>query len=115
MTIANDGSMRRRAALWLSTRALFVSTAALAAAHINTLKGGVFGGCTDTAILGYDTVAHFNDGSRSRGRTPLLPTTRAPNGSSCHGRTWACSWPTRKSMRRSTVATAPTTQRRTTW
>jgi YHS domain-containing protein len=34
---------------------------------INTLKGGLFGGRTDTAILGYDPVAYFTAGKPMKG------------------------------------------------
>jgi YHS domain-containing protein len=40
---------------------LVMSTAASAAPPVNTLKGGFFGGRTDTAINGYDTVAYFTE------------------------------------------------------
>ena len=34
---------------------------------MNKLKGGVFGGRSDTAILGYDTVAYFIEGKPIKG------------------------------------------------
>lgn len=46
---------------------LGMATQALAAPAINTLKGGLFGGRTDTAILGYDSVAYFTDGKPVKG------------------------------------------------
>ena len=46
---------------------LFMTTA-LAAPPINTLKGGLFGGRSDTAILGYDTVAYFTEGKPVKGQ-----------------------------------------------
>lgn len=60
--------LRRRVVLMLGTAALLASTAATAAPPINTLKGGLFGGRTDTAILGYDTVAYFTDGKPVKGQ-----------------------------------------------
>jgi YHS domain-containing protein len=51
---------------------LLASTAALAAPPINTLKGGLFGGRTDTAILGYDTVAYFTDGKPVKGQDTFV-------------------------------------------
>jgi YHS domain-containing protein len=39
---------------------------------INTLKGGLFGGRTDTAINGYDTVAYFTDGKPVKGQDSLV-------------------------------------------
>jgi len=41
---------------------------AFAAPPINTLKGGLFGGRSDTAILGYDPVAYFTDGKPAKGQ-----------------------------------------------
>jgi YHS domain-containing protein len=52
----------------LGTAAVLASTAASAAPPINTLKAGLFGGRTDTAILGYDTVAYFTDGKPVKGQ-----------------------------------------------
>ena len=50
----------RRGVLALGVAALLFSTAARAAEPpINTLKNSTFGGRTDTAINGYDTVAYF--------------------------------------------------------
>ena len=42
--------------------------AARAAPPVNTLKGGLFGGRDDTAILGYDTVAYHTDGRAVKGQ-----------------------------------------------
>ena len=39
---------------------------------INTLKNSVFGGRTDTAINGYDTVAYFTEGKPVQGRDNLV-------------------------------------------
>ncbi len=44
-----------------------LGSAAWAAPPINTLKGGVFGGRADVAILGYDPVAYFSDGKPVKG------------------------------------------------
>jgi len=60
--------LRRRVVLMLGTAALLASTAATAAPAINTLKAGLFGGRSDTAILGYDTVAYFADGKPVKGQ-----------------------------------------------
>lgn len=57
----------RRIALAFGAAALLVSALLLAAPPINTLKGGWFGGHSDTAILGYDTVAYFTLGKPVRG------------------------------------------------
>jgi YHS domain-containing protein len=46
---------------------LGLSTASWSAAPINTLKPGLFGGHTDTAVQGYDTVAYFTDGKPVKG------------------------------------------------
>jgi YHS domain-containing protein len=45
----------------VSLAAMLLSAAAYAAPAINTLKGGLFGGYGDVAILGYDPVAYFVD------------------------------------------------------
>lgn len=42
--------------------------AARAAPPVNTLKGGLFGGRDDTAILGYDTVAYHTEGRAVKGQ-----------------------------------------------
>ncbi|MEG0869258.1 MAG: YHS domain-containing (seleno)protein [Hafnia sp.] len=44
-----------------SLTGVLLSTAVYAAPAINTLKGGLFGGHGDVAILGYDPVAYFVD------------------------------------------------------
>jgi YHS domain-containing protein len=61
----------RRFVLALGTLALFASTAVFAAPPVNTLKSGFFGGRTDTAILGYDTVAYFTAGKPVKGQDGL--------------------------------------------
>lgn len=47
---------------------LFVGAAAAASPPSNTLKTGLFGGRTDTAILGYDPVAYFTIGKPAKGQ-----------------------------------------------
>ena len=51
--------LNRRLALALGVASCFASPAALAAPPVNTLKAGLLGGRSDTAILGYDSVAYF--------------------------------------------------------
>jgi YHS domain-containing protein len=63
--------LSRRTALLLGAAALFASAAAHAAPPVNTLKPGLFGGRTDTAILGYDPVAYFTDGKPVKGLDTL--------------------------------------------
>jgi YHS domain-containing protein len=60
--------LKRRAMLLVGAAALFASAAAFAAPPVNTLKAGLFGGRSDTAILGYDTVAYFTDGKPTKGQ-----------------------------------------------
>jgi YHS domain-containing protein len=63
--------LSRRSSLLLGLAALLASTAALAAPPVNTLKAGLFGGSSDTAILGYDPVAYFTDGKPVKGQDSL--------------------------------------------
>lgn len=63
--------MSRRFALVLGAAALLASASVFAAPPINTLKGGLLGGRSDTAILGYDTVAYFTDGKPTKGQDAL--------------------------------------------
>jgi YHS domain-containing protein len=65
-------SLGRRVVLALGAATLLASTAAFAAPPINTLKGGLLGGRTDTAILGYDTVAYFTDGKPVKGQDAFV-------------------------------------------
>jgi YHS domain-containing protein len=66
-------SLTRRIVLLLGAAALFISTAAMAAAPaINTLKNSLLGGRTDTAINGYDTVAYFTVGKPVKGLDSLV-------------------------------------------
>ncbi len=51
---------------------LFSAAAVAAEPPINTLKTGVFGGRTDTAINGYDTVAYFTVGKPIKGVDSLV-------------------------------------------
>lgn len=51
-----------RRSLLIAAAALAFASAANAAPPVNTLKASLFGGRTDTAISGYDTVAYFTDG-----------------------------------------------------
>jgi YHS domain-containing protein len=60
-------SRSRRMALAITAAALFAATSAFAAPPINTLKNSLFGGSTDTAINGYDTVAYFTMGKAVKG------------------------------------------------
>ena len=60
--------LSRRFALVLGAATLFASSLAFAAPPVNTLKAGLFGGRTDTAILGYDPVAYFTDGKPAKGQ-----------------------------------------------
>jgi YHS domain-containing protein len=61
-------TLNRRTALALGVAAITFSAPALAAEPaINTLKTGLFGGRTDTAINGYDTVAYFTVGKPVKG------------------------------------------------
>ena len=69
--VSSSRSNRRTAlvrALALGAVAFLTSGAVLAAEPaINILKPGVFGGRTDTAINGYDTVAYFTVGKAVKG------------------------------------------------
>ena len=61
---------RRREMLLFS--AIWLAAAAQAAPPVNTLKAGLFGGSTETAILGYDPVAYFTDGKPVKGQDNLV-------------------------------------------
>jgi YHS domain-containing protein len=71
MTASLPRFVNRRVALLIAAGSLFASAAALAAPPANTLKQGLFGGRTDTAILGYDPVAYFTDGKPVKGQDAL--------------------------------------------
>lgn len=63
MLLTIQALLSRRRLLALGSGTLLCSLPALAAQPaINTLKNSVFGGRTDTAINGYDTVAYFTVG-----------------------------------------------------
>lgn len=61
------GRVGRRLLMVLVAAIAFAAGAAFAAPPVNTLKSGFFGGRTDTAINGYDTVAYFTDGKPVKG------------------------------------------------
>ena len=64
--------LSRRDVIALGISALLFSTAVRAAeAPINTLKNSAFGGKTDTAINGYDSVAYFTVGKPVKGQDSL--------------------------------------------
>jgi len=66
--------LTRRAAMAcaLAVAGMLVGTATSAAEPpINTLKNSLFGGRTDTAINGYDTVAYFTVGKPVKGQDAL--------------------------------------------
>jgi YHS domain-containing protein len=65
-------SRSRRLALALTAAALLANTGAFAAQPINTLKNGLLGGSSDTAISGYDTVAYFTVGKAVKGADTLV-------------------------------------------
>jgi YHS domain-containing protein len=65
--------LSRRSVLALgSTALLFSATARAAQPPINTLKNSVFGGRTDSAINGYDSVAYFTVGKPVQGQDNLV-------------------------------------------
>lgn len=67
--MASDNSfmiLLRRLLVVLGLAALFTGQA-VAAPPINTLTGGLFGGRSDVAIRGYDTVAYFTQGKPVKG------------------------------------------------
>jgi len=65
--------LHRRTALLAAACALLGATMATQAAQpsVNTLKTGLFGGRTDTAINGHDTVAYFTVGKPVKGLDTL--------------------------------------------
>ncbi len=74
MTTTHLGNLNRRATLAgaLGLFGLLLGTSAVAAEPpINTLKNGVFGGRTDTAVNGYDTVAYFTLSKPVKGQDTL--------------------------------------------
>jgi YHS domain-containing protein len=70
MSLSSSSSLTRRATLALATL-LFGAAALAAEPPINTLKNSLFGGRTDTAINGYDTVAYFTLGKPVKGQDTL--------------------------------------------
>jgi YHS domain-containing protein len=65
--------LSRRTMLALGSSALLFSLPSHAAqAPINTLKNSVFGGRTDTAVNGYDTVAYFSVGKPVMGKDTFV-------------------------------------------
>ena len=74
MSLVSSISLTRRIALSLgAVLALLFASAALAAEPpVNTLKNSLFGGRTDTAINGYDTVAYFTVGKPVKGQDSLV-------------------------------------------
>lgn len=71
MSDGHPRSLNRRHTLVLGIALFLASTAAFAAPPVNTLKSGIFGGRSDTAILGYDPVAYFTVGKPVKGRDDL--------------------------------------------
>ena len=63
--------LRRSLLVAAATASLLAYTPARAQAPINTLKTGLFGGRTDTAINGYDPVAYFTVGKPVKGLDTL--------------------------------------------
>jgi hypothetical protein len=57
--LARSHALNRRNALVLAVSVLHAGTALAAQPPVNTLQSSRFGGRTDTAINGYDTVAYF--------------------------------------------------------
>lgn len=73
MSRPSNARPNRRAALLAGAAALLFShTARAAQPPINTLKNSVFGGRTDVAINGYDTVAYFTQGKSVKGLDSLV-------------------------------------------
>jgi YHS domain-containing protein len=74
MSLTLTVGLNRRAAMAsaLAVAGMLFGTAASAAEPpINTLKNNLFGGRTDTAINGYDTVAYFTLGKPVKGQDAL--------------------------------------------
>ena len=62
----------RLMAVFFTALFTFLGSAAAAEPPVNTLKTSLFGGRTDTAINGYDTVAYFTDNKPLEGRDNLV-------------------------------------------
>ncbi len=58
--------------LILAVAVSFFGATAFAAPPVNTLKSSFFGGTTDTAINGYDTVAYFTENKPVKGQDALV-------------------------------------------
>lgn len=73
MTRLNHPTPRRRAVIALGATALLCLSVTAQAAEppVNTLKNSLFGGRTDTAINGYDSVAYFTVGKPVKGQDGL--------------------------------------------
>lgn len=72
MPSLNRSHIGRRGLLALGAAALlFAGSAHAAQPAVNTLKNSLFGGRTDTAINGYDTVAYFTAGKPVKGQDSL--------------------------------------------
>lgn len=65
-------ALTRRHVMALGALLLAMPAARAAEPPINTLKNSFFGGRTDTAINGYDTVAYFTVGKPVKGRDDLV-------------------------------------------
>lgn len=61
-------ALTRRDLFGLAAAGLFATAPALAAPPVNTLTSGVLSRRSDTAILGYDTVAYFTAGKPVKGQ-----------------------------------------------
>jgi YHS domain-containing protein len=68
MRYVTSNNINRRLLMAFAMGSIFVTTAAHAAPPVNTLKPGLFGGRSDTAILGFDPVAYFTDGKPVKGQ-----------------------------------------------
>ncbi len=72
MTNLHDHTRARRAILSIGSVILLAPRIVWAAPPVNSLKAGVLGGRSDTAILGYDTVAYFTVGKPVKGRDAFV-------------------------------------------
>jgi YHS domain-containing protein len=75
MSLNQSVGLTRRttmASAWAVAGILFCTAAWAAEPPINTLKNSLFGGRTDTAINGYDTVAYFTLGKPVKGQDALV-------------------------------------------
>ena len=71
MIASFPNALSRRTVLLLGIGWLGADISAFAAPPANTLKPGLFGGNTDTAILGYDPVGYFTEGKPVKGQDGL--------------------------------------------